>query len=103
MKDPLAELETVGVGSVAVDLSDESGAPLGRLDLNSRATVGEIAANAPTFGLPDDEYAIYRVTAGPDGKEAVERIPPSARLDDIETPKGDCLYLRYAPALKGAR
>lgn len=103
MKDLLATLETVGVDSVTVDLTDEGGVPLRRLDFDSDRTVGEIAAIASAFRLPDDDYAIYRVTTGPDGKEAFERVPPSTRLGDIETPEGECLYLRFAPQLKGAR
>ena len=104
MNDPSANRKAAGARLVAVDLTDETGAPLGRLsDLDGRTTVGEIASQATIYGMPDDDYALYRVTAGAGGAESVERIPPTTRLSDIETPDGDCLRLRFAPALKGAR
>jgi len=89
--------------AVCLDLTDEAGVPVGQITVSRSTTVGEIAAQAEAFGLPDGEsYAIYRVGTGPDGSEKTQRLAGGTRLGDVDLGDEEVLRLRFAASLKGA-
>jgi hypothetical protein len=104
MADRLSALESEGIGAVTVDLSDEYGAPLYRIPLDGDLTVGELAAQAAAFELPEGEdYALYGVTPGPGRAESAQRLAPDTRLGQLPVPDDGIVRLRFAQALRGAK
>lgn len=87
---------------VLVDLRDEFGIHVHTLTLDADLSIGDLAAHAVEFDLPEGEYAAYQVARQTDGQERLSRLAPTVRLGDLEVSEDGVVTIRFAPALRGA-